>query len=436
MGAVRRQWGRNAAPGLWTVIMTAMIGISSPIFTIAVWNIIHQGDGSFGQLIQKATTLSIWSMLPKPSLQGAALFIGWLSLQALLYVYLPAPIAFGQETPAGHVLPYRVNGLFAWILCNAGFVVFGMLKLFPLSIIADNWEGLLVITNVYGYLLTAFVYAKAQLAPSHPDDRKFTGSWLYDMFMGIELNPRFGKLFDFKLFHNGRPGIVAWTMINMSFAAAQYNRFGYVTDSMILVNALQMLYVVDFFVHEDWYLKTIDIAHDHFGFYLAWGDSVWLPFMYTLQSQYLAYHPVKLGTHFYLILGAGILGYCIFREANFQKDVCRRTDGKCEIWGKPAKILRTTYQSIDGKLHHSLLLVSGFWGMARHCNYLGDLILSASMCFACGFTNLIPHFYIIYMTILLTHRIERDHARCSGKYGEYWETYSKLVPHKLIPGIY
>jgi hypothetical protein len=35
------------------------------------------------------------------------------------------------------------------------------------------------------------------------------------------------------------------------------------------------------------YLRTIDIAHDHFGFYLAWGDVVWLPFMYTLQSQYL-----------------------------------------------------------------------------------------------------------------------------------------------------
>jgi hypothetical protein len=27
------------------------------------------------------------------------------------------------------------------------------------------------------------------------------------------------------------------------------------------------------------YLRTIDIAHDHFGFYLAWGDVVWLPFM-------------------------------------------------------------------------------------------------------------------------------------------------------------
>lgn len=31
--------------------------------------------------------------------------------------------------------------------------------------------------------------------------------------MGIEFNPRFGKHWDFKLFHNGRPGIIAWTLM-------------------------------------------------------------------------------------------------------------------------------------------------------------------------------------------------------------------------------
>jgi 7-dehydrocholesterol reductase len=31
--------------------------------------------------------------------------------------------------------------------------------------------------------------------------------------MGIEFNPRFGRHWDFKLFHNGRPGIIAWTLM-------------------------------------------------------------------------------------------------------------------------------------------------------------------------------------------------------------------------------
>jgi 7-dehydrocholesterol reductase len=39
------------------------------------------------------------------------------------------------------------------------------------------------------------------------------GSILYDLYMGVELNPRFGRYFDFKLFTNGRPGIIAWTLM-------------------------------------------------------------------------------------------------------------------------------------------------------------------------------------------------------------------------------
>jgi hypothetical protein len=42
---------------------------------------------------------------------------------------------------------------------------------------------------------------------------KMIGSVLYDLYMGVELNPRFGKYFDFKLFHNGRPSIIAWTLM-------------------------------------------------------------------------------------------------------------------------------------------------------------------------------------------------------------------------------
>lgn len=58
--------------------------------------------------------------------------------------------------------------------------------------------------------------------------------------MGIEFNPRVGKWFDFKLFFNGRPGIVAWTLINLSYMAKQQELHGHITNSMILVNVLQV----------------------------------------------------------------------------------------------------------------------------------------------------------------------------------------------------
>lgn len=58
--------------------------------------------------------------------------------------------------------------------------------------------------------------------------------------MGIEFNPRLGKWFDFKLFFNSRPGIVGWTLINLSYAAKQQELYGQVTNSMLLLNVLQV----------------------------------------------------------------------------------------------------------------------------------------------------------------------------------------------------
>jgi len=131
------------------------------------------------------------------------------------------------------------------------------------------------------------------------------------------MNPRFGKLWDFKLFHNGRPGICAWTLINLSFAAAQYEKYGFVSNSMVLVNLFQAIYVIDFFINEDWYLRTIDIAHDHWGWYLGYGVISFLPYMYNIATHFLLRHPVVLSNAevvFYLFLAG--LGYGIFRGCN------------------------------------------------------------------------------------------------------------------------
>lgn len=59
----------------------------------------------------------------------------------------------------------------------------------------------------------------------------------------------------------------------------------------------------------------------------------------------------------------------------------------------------------------SYLLTSGWWGISRHANYLGDLMMSLSFCLTCGFTHILPYFYIIYMAILLGGRVFRDEAR-------------------------
>ena len=140
-------------------------------------------------------------------------YLTWVSVQALLYSYLPGPTSYGQMTPAGNLLQYTTNGLLAWTVTHALYAATSLVGILDPAIIARNWEALLVTVNVYGILLAAFALMKAYLAPSHPLDRKFTGSVIFDYFCGVELNPRIGKNWDFKLFYNGRPGIIAWTLM-------------------------------------------------------------------------------------------------------------------------------------------------------------------------------------------------------------------------------
>ena len=63
-----------------------------------------------------------------------------------------------------------------------------------------------------------------------------------------------------------------------------------------------------------------------------------------------------------LVLALGLGGYYIFRAVNDQKDKVRASGGNIKVWGKPAKVIRTEYTTSDGKVHKSILLISGYWG--------------------------------------------------------------------------
>jgi delta14-sterol reductase len=65
----------------------------------------------------------------------------------------------------------------------------------------------------------------------------------------------------------------------------------------------------------------MDITTDGFGFMLAIGDLAWVPFVYSLQARYLAFHPVELGPMYTAaIIAVNVLGYWIFRSANGEKN--------------------------------------------------------------------------------------------------------------------
>jgi 7-dehydrocholesterol reductase len=437
-------WGRyNSGKDHITNATVIAIFFLTPLFTIYFHVCCSHFECSLAAPLlqifqQRITVLDFFKLTPPPNLQAFYILVFWYTFQTLLYLYFPCEQHSGQLTPAGYELKYNVNGLRAWIVSHLLFFVCAYFDVISWTIIYDNLGALLVLSNIWGYILATYCYVKAIYFPTHEHDCKRTGNFLYDYFMGIELNPRIGN-FDFKLYFNGRPGIVGWNLINISYIAAQYKIHGEITNGMVLMSFLHLVYILDFFWNEDWYLRTIDIAHDHFGWMLAWGDTTWLPFMYTLQGLYLTVHPYRLSvTQFAIIAFLGLSGYAIFRLVNNQKAAFRKTPPgeKFIIWGKPATYVAASYKTSDGKTHQSNLLTSGFWGWSRHFNYFGDLLISFAYCACCGSEHLLPYFYFIFMTCLLVTRVERDHERLKEKYGSKWDEYCKIVKWKILPYFY
>jgi protein-S-isoprenylcysteine O-methyltransferase Ste14 len=161
---------------------------------------------------------------------------------------------------------------------------------------------------------------------------------------------------------------------------------------------------------------------------LCWGDLVWVPFVYSLQAHYLVTHTHEFSTAATVgLVLLNLTGYAIFRTSNIQKHRFRR-DPSRPIWGRAPSYIRTA--------SGALLLTSGWWGVARHLNYFGDLLMGLAWCVATGVERPLPYFYIAYFMILLVHRERRDHHMCLSKYGPDWEAYCRQVPWRIVPGLY
>jgi protein-S-isoprenylcysteine O-methyltransferase Ste14 len=365
------------------------------------------------------------SITPNPA--AAAVFLGWMALQAFLQAVLPGKKQEGTALAGGMRLEYRMNGLLSFTLVFALLGALYCSGLIDPSFVYDNFGALASSAFIFVILLSVFLYRYGK--KTAPQEER-SGSPVYDFFMGAALNPRVPPVtgFDLKIFCEARPGLMGWLAINLCFMYVQYARLGHVTAPMVLVNAFQFLYVADYFWNEPAILTTTDIAHERFGYMLAFGDLVWVPFTYTLQSFYLIGHGHDLpawGIALITLLNAA--GYYIFRAVNLQKHNFR-TDPSGKIWGRDPEYIRTA--------RGNLLLVSGFWGLSRHFNYVGDIMMAVAWCLPCLFGSPLPYFYAVYFTALLVHRERRDNKNCSIKYGADWDEYARRVRWRIIPYVY
>eukprot|EP00593_Proboscia_inermis_P000771 CAMPEP_0171300404 /NCGR_PEP_ID=MMETSP0816-20121228/9180_1 /TAXON_ID=420281 /ORGANISM="Proboscia inermis, Strain CCAP1064/1" /LENGTH=239 /DNA_ID=CAMNT_0011776841 /DNA_START=17 /DNA_END=736 /DNA_ORIENTATION=- len=236
-----------------------------------------------------------------------------------------------------------------------------------------------------------------------------------------------------------------WQLAGLSYCYRSYTLHDNTIDWGLFFSALsQYLYLVKFFLWEMGYMRSIDIIVDRAGFEIQWGCLVWVPSVYSLHTRFCVQNPTHLsfstaGALFLLSMAGVVLNYLADRE----RDIFRATAGKTPVWGKPPKYITAEYETTDRTTgitttKKSLLLASGFWGMARHFQYFFELTAAWSWCALANpvVNGVLPLFYACFLTYLLIDRAERDSKKCHAKYGVYYEEYCKLVPYKIVPGLY
>lgn len=401
-------------------VLLLMIGL--PVFLFLLLLMCKQDEPS---LLNFPPPLPAWDDLWETRVFGVYLL--WFFVQALFYLLPIGKVVEGMPLINGRRLKYRLNGFYAFLLTSTavGASLYWGLELHAMY---RHFLQFALAATVFSALLSVYLYARSLKAPREELSPASSGNAVYDFFIGRELNPRIGT-FDLKYFCELRPGLIGWVLINLVLLLTEMKLNNRATPSlaMILVNSFQLLYVVDALWNEEAVLTTMDILRDGFGFMLAFGDLVWVPFIYSFQAFYLVHHPNEVSWPVAsLIIILKLSGYVIFRCANSQKNAFRKNPADPKL-----AHLKTIHTS-TGKS----LLVSGWWGFVRHPNYLGDLLMALAWSLPCGFSHALPYFYVVYFTALLVHREARDERCCRSKYGLAWEKYCQRVPYRLVPYLY
>jgi 7-dehydrocholesterol reductase len=343
---------------------------------------------------------------------------------------------FTGPTNVDNVTPeYAANGFEFWIFTV--FLTISLSDMFPKmpEIFSKNFIPFIMTANILGLLFVTYLYfrSKDNYYDKEKDDKE-KRSELFKFFRGFEHHP---KLFgvDIKQWTNCRFGMIAWQIIILLFMFYYFNKNGF-NNGIFVTVLLQSIYIGKFFFWETGYFNTLDITLDRAGYYICWGCLVFLPSLYTYSTYYLINQKGDISKKvaiFILLMGI------IFTYKNYdvdrQKEIFKKDKEKSIINGKPAKYMDVKYKK-DGKDVDSKLLLSGDWGITRHNNYTYEILTSAMWSMPGYKYGIMPFIYLIYIIILLVHRIYRDEDKCSKKYGKYWDEYCKIVRYRLIKGVY
>jgi len=341
----------------------------------------------------------------------------------VLYVVVPGRWVDGYVTDdAGRTLRYRLNGLRVFVIVIAGFVALAAGGVLPWDVFYVHRVAMVITAIAVGLGFTAAIVLPA------PSTGKSLGA---DLYLGRWKNPQaWGGLVDAKMFLY-LIGAVMLELCLVSFAAHHY--LAHRDDpnpGVALYVALFSFFLVEYLFFERVHLYTYDFVAERVGFKLGWGCLAFYPFFYGVGLWYAAAQPNPHRHPAWLVIAAATFftGWGLARGANLQKFHFKIEPDRASFGPLAQRALVRGDQRV---------LVGGLWGLSRHINYLGELLMATGLAVALGYPGALwPWLYPLYYVALLVPRQLDDDRRCAAKYGELWQEYVRTVPYRIVPWLY
>ena len=341
-----------------------------------------------------------------------------------LHLALPARETAGyvKDPATGAPLRYRLNGLRVLVVVVAIWAGACARGLLPWDLFyVERWR------MAAGACVVGLVFTLAVVLPA-PRVRE---SLLADLYYGRLPNPQWlGGRVDAKMVLY-LVGAVMLELNVLSFAARHVVLHpADPSPGVFLYAALFTFFVAEYLNFERVHLYTYDFLAERVGYKLGWGCLTFYPFFYGVGLWSLAERPSP-HTPLPLLALYGLTffsGWVLSRGANLQKFFFK-TDATRKAFGVLAPV------AIEGG--GKRILCSGFWGISRHVNYLGEILMALGLTLSLGYPgDLAAWLYPLYYVGLLLPRERDDDRLCAEKYGALWEEYRRRVPWRIVPWVY
>uniref|UniRef100_A0A6B2EAV9 Putative lamin b receptor n=1 Tax=Phlebotomus kandelakii TaxID=1109342 RepID=A0A6B2EAV9_9DIPT len=393
----------------------------------------------------------------------------WVQLQKLetyvnyelagVYVSFTVLVALLGSFPLGRIVNiytdrgenlYYFNGLATALLVAVGLGTAEFLKYPVVDLVYKNMFQLCLLSVLNGLSLALCLHLRAKKTPEYlwnPQAR--SGQKLVDFFLGREITPLWFNRIDIKLVQNRLSTVLALTLTgiffykSLTFVPKKKVVEGEVTfldDALALVESLRfneasavasgllLLYFLDLLLHEHHLTSSFDLQYEGVGGLLLTRYATF-PFLISVLPKYVLEQKLVNPPRWILATVAVLflVGVVVKRMSNKMKYEYRLN---------PLHVKFDDVQTLPTH-QNKRLLISGFWGVVRHPNYLGEILTLLSLLPLLYLKfSWVPLVSVLYLVVFFLHRAVRVDDRNRNRYISAWTRYTSLVPKMVVPKVF